>query len=967
MYPSPGYNNDDDDGSDFSDCANEGSCKCGDNGQDNKPQAESSSAVVAVTSLLDPHEVPRPPPEASLPTAVPADPITNNTGSEAPCFPSTSDLPAASDKVAGAATSDAAPQKAAPEVTPIEKAIVLAREIRRERAYVGYSAFVVFALMTKTRVFIWEGENRIDLMATFAPWAAEFCDRDAIGDAIVCTYASAKNGESVCHHVSEEHPLNAINHYIVGVRGHGEMHGESQNTITSFYLARGVIPLGTVADGDCGIDTMCYLRGSPQTPQSRLELRIALSDFLLKHAEHHGLQHALGCCQEVAEVAPDAIDTIRRDEEGNQAEAQGSNDTANKQPDIDANVLAAVKWASGLAKADAETVAILASGLPTWCIHEQVERYKRHLAESQALVGAQKQKDALAKQYTQTLLRSRRAAALDMQTFFRGRGWDPHGKNLPRGAFEAYWEARPKLKVQIKDKRSKDKLRRFYQRALKTMGTEGKVVPYEDSKAMPRQSTAARFVRDYVRRRARGTQGRGKKAPIVRTLLFEWFSILRHSIDTKVMSRFPPKLVELKAKQLVSEYVQESLKAGVQPNPPSITSHWISEWAAEYRVSFRVPNRKFKVPKWVLEQRLIIFWVNTFRIRTLAVAVLGYDLEFDDVDQSPFHVNESGSKNSLTLSIKGAPTVPVKEGHAATRSRWSANTMTTSSEERAAKIPPLECMFKASGDQLERKLQHYIRGRGDWLTVVTGPKGSYREEHILNYLEKHLDDWTEDRHWRVLLLDAYAPQMTDNVRRLCWSKGYVVLIHGGGSTGVMQPNDTDLHQHLRREYIDKETSYMVMQSRIEPGRTIVPRPENCIDWIASIWQRPELHLKAQKGFKRTGITCHLDGIEDQEIVREAGEFWKTLGMARRRDQAKVDVEVEVQAGRLSWTYDSVYSLVTSFPRTGILDQTQEFQDDEIVACEADEQPWDNEAEAPHPIKDDHDADEEDAEDDADEE
>ena len=64
--------------------------------------------------------------------------------------------------------------------------------------------------------------------------------------------------------------------------------------------------------------------------------------------------------------------------------------------------------------------------------------------------------------------------------------------------------------------------------------------------------------------------------------------------------------------------------------------------------------------------------------------------------------------------------------------------MTTSSEERAAKIPPLECMFKASGDQLERKLQHYIRGRGDWLTVVTGPKGSYREEHILNYLENTL-------------------------------------------------------------------------------------------------------------------------------------------------------------------------------------------------------------------------------------
>ena len=209
------------------------------------------------------------------------------------------------------------------------------------------------------------------------------------------------------------------------------------------------------------------------------------------------------------------------------------------------------------------------------------------------------------------------------------------------------------------------------------------------------------------------------------------------------------------------------------------------------------------MPKWLLENRLTVFWLNVIRVRTLAVAVLGYDLEFDDVDQSPFHKNESGSKNVLTLDIKGAPTVPIKEGHAAARSRWSANTMATSSTERAAKIPPLECMFKG-GEQIENKLKQYIRGRGDWLTVVTGPKGSYREEHILNYLETHLAPWSADRHWRVLLLDAYAPQMTDNVRRLCWSKGYIVLIHGGGTTGVMQPNDTDLHQHLRRLYITKK-------------------------------------------------------------------------------------------------------------------------------------------------------------------
>ena len=87
-------------------------------------------------------------------------------------------------------------------------------------------------------------------------------------------------------------------------------------------------------------------------------------------------------------------------------------------------------------------------------------------------------------------------------------------------------------------------------------------------------------------------------------------------------------------------------------------------------------------------------------------------------------------------------------------------------------------MFKAEGDKVEQRLQGYIRACGypRWLTVVTGPKGSYREEHILSFLETHLEPWTEDRRWRILMLDAYAPQMSDNVRRLAWMRGYIVII-----------------------------------------------------------------------------------------------------------------------------------------------------------------------------------------------
>ena len=104
----------------------------------------------------------------------------------------------------------------------------------------------------------------------------------------------------------------------------------------------------------------------------------------------------------------------------------------------------------------------------------------------------------------------------------------------------------------------------------------------------------------------------------------------------------------------------------------------------------------------------------------------------------------------------------LKEGHADTRARWTANTMTCSDFQGhvpECRLPALELMFKAEGDKVEKRLQGYIRACGypRWLTVVTGPLGSFREEHILSYLETHLEPWTEDRQWRILLLDAYAP------------------------------------------------------------------------------------------------------------------------------------------------------------------------------------------------------------------
>ena len=89
----------------------------------------------------------------------------------------------------------------------------------------------------------------------------------------------------------------------------------------------------------------------------------------------------------------------------------------------------------------------------------------------------------------------------------------------------------------------------------------------------------------------------------------------------------------------------------------------------------RCANRKYKVPRWVLKERLALFGVNLFRIRLLIKLVYGQEPVIFNFDQSPFHHNETGAQNKATLGVRGN-TVPVVEGSADVRSRWTANLTT---------------------------------------------------------------------------------------------------------------------------------------------------------------------------------------------------------------------------------------------------------------------------------------------------
>ena len=170
------------------------------------------------------------------------------------------------------------------------------------------------------------------------------------------------------------------------------------------------------------------------------------------------------------------------------------------------------------------------------------------------------------------------------------------------GTWRGYLKANPDLAERLTTTKERAAHRLWCVRALRSRNQHGSLPDANVRKKLTRDSGYGKggAVWNDQRRRRRGLQGRPQKAAVVRGLLFEWFSVLRNSVAVRI----PPKLVMVKAAQLVQDYVKECLWA----DPPKIISHWMRGWMRQYRVGLRRPNRKYKVARHVLEERLAVFW-----------------------------------------------------------------------------------------------------------------------------------------------------------------------------------------------------------------------------------------------------------------------------------------------------------------------------------------------------------------------
>ena len=131
---------------------------------------------------------------------------------------------------------------------------------------------------------------------------------------------------------------------------------------------------------------------------------------------------------------------------------------------------------------------------------------------------------------------------------------------------------------------------------------------------------------------------------------------------------------------------------------------------------------------------------------------------------------------------------------------------------------------------------------------------------ISNLPNRRKDIFFPEKDFAIYVLDNYAVHLMPEVRKALLEKGYVLIIMGGGITGYIQLNDTDLHHCLKAHYRQAEMALMLQKLEIDSKSTPKPSREEMIKMLLEAWKEAKKDFSF--AFKRLFVTSALDGSED---------------------------------------------------------------------------------------------------------
>ena len=102
--------------------------------------------------------------------------------------------------------------------------------------------------------------------------------------------------------------------------------------------------------------------------------------------------------------------------------------------------------------------------------------------------------------------------------------------------------------------------------------------------------------------------------------------------------------------------------------------------------------------------------------------------------------------------------------------------------------------------------------------------------------------------------------LSPDIKRALLKNGYIYIGMGGGITGDMQINDTDMHLPLKQNYRRHEQELMIKKLREDPTKIPTVGRNEIMNLIIESWN--ELKVDVEARYKSLWLTNALDGRED---------------------------------------------------------------------------------------------------------
>ena len=160
------------------------------------------------------------------------------------------------------------------------------------------------------------------------------------------------------------------------------------------------------------------------------------------------------------------------------------------------------------------------------------------------------------------------------------------------------------------------------------------------------------------------------------------------------------------------------------------------------------------------------------------------------------------------------------------------------------------------------------------------PKGSYRLEQMLYTIYNLPNRYNifTPKYYTIYVLDNYSFHIMPEIKEALLKRGYVLVIIGGGVTGDIQINDTDLHSPLKAKYRELEQLLMIDQLKASPKKIPQPSRDDMMRMLSESFEAVE--IDAVTHFKSLWVTNALDGSEDylvsERIMMLVGEKLKVF-------------------------------------------------------------------------------------------